>query len=95
MNQRPVEIQVRELVVEGFTRREGARMAASIERELARQFSESRGVLVPAHASEPVRLTVPTRGAATPLIVGRSIAQAIHDTGTGAPSPIAKPGGRP
>jgi hypothetical protein len=77
-----VEIEIRELVVEGYSRREAARIEAAVRRELAREFAGGVEGLRSAHPDSPVRIEVPARGDFASR-VGRGIADATRRTGAG------------
>jgi hypothetical protein len=90
-----VEIHIRELVVEGVSWREAARIGAAIERELARRFAGPSEPYRPAHPAHPVQIEIPARGDVAGA-VGRSVAAAVHRTSAGLSAvPFRGKGGRP
>jgi hypothetical protein len=77
-----VEIHIRELVVDGFSRPEAGRMTAAIEQALARRFSGGAGAMHAAHASRPVRINVPAQRDVAGAI-GRNVANAVYRSSAG------------
>lgn len=94
MKPRPVEIRIRELVVQGFARPQAARVAAEIERALAARFAEPVSRLVSSRTAAPVRLEVPAAGRAMAGAVGGGIARAVAQVSAGSWGRVAPPGGK-
>jgi hypothetical protein len=85
MKARPVEIHIRELVIEGFSAREAARIHSGLEAELVRRFTSPAAL--PSSSQVHDSLSAQSRGPAQiPSALGNALESAMRSGPNGGPA---------